>query len=289
MDKAKKNAKCLRKDKEHLKNANLRLQFASDPETISQFAKAPTFDVHQPLLITQSPNPSWKPGQNQPSPYGNEFIEVDPKKVNGVYSLLISGVSPRPIAFVSSINKSGQVNLSPFSYFNAISHAPPMVMFSVCRNRDGTKKDTLRNIEETKEFVVNIMSEWFLESANYTCGNFEYTEDEFEKSGLTKQESKNVKPPRVLESAFQMECKLRSFEDIYKNELSDEKSDPGKVSTTVVIGKIVKFHINKAIYDEQSGTVDFLKYKPVSRLGNINYGFTQKITLLPRPHLSKKS
>jgi len=276
-------------------NANARLHFMSSKEADSKEGKRkidqePTFALHQPTLITQWSDPSWKPPQNQPSPYGNDFIDVDPQD-SGVYSLLLSGVNPRPIAFVSSINKSGQINLAPYSYFNAVSHSPPMVMISICRNgKDGSKKDTWRNIEETGEFVVNMISEWFLESANYTSGNFPYGEDEFQKVGLTKKKSTKVKPPRVLESAFQMECKLRSTEDIYKNECpSDEESKSGPVAVTVVYGQVVMIHINKNVWDEKTKTVDFLKYKPVGRLGGVAFGHTTKLTIMARPSFTKRS
>lgn len=271
---------------------DLRLRFASsklrdEQKTIEQFAKQPPF-VSKAPFVTQSPDATWKPEQNQPSPHSDEFIEVDPKTAGGVYQLLISGVTPRPIAFVSSMNKAGNVNLAPYSYFNAVSHAPPMIMFSVCTNRDGSYKDTLINIKETGEFTVNIISEWFLESANWTCGNFPYGEDEFEKSGLTKEESTYVKPPRVLESAFQMECKLRNIEEIYKNEQpSDEESKSGKVAVNVVFGQVVMIHVNKNVWDEETKTVDFAKFKPISRLGNINYGHTTKLSVMARPHISK--
>ena len=97
----------------------------------------------------------------------------------------------------------------PPADFTVISHDPPCVMFSVCRKPTGDKKDTWANIEATGEFVVNIINDWFVNAANHTCGNFLADEDEFDLSGLTRVSSTKVKPPRVAESAFHMECKLR--------------------------------------------------------------------------------
>jgi len=112
---------------------------------------------------------------------------------------MISAYAPRPIAFVSTLSASGEGNLAPFSYSGVFGHDPPVVGFSVCRNRsspDG-KKDTLANIEATGEFVVCVMSDWFVEAANHCCSSFPRGIDEFDESGLTRKPSLRVKPPRV--------------------------------------------------------------------------------------------
>ncbi|CAN0362239.1 unnamed protein product, partial [Laminaria digitata] len=118
-------------------------------------------------------------------------------------------VIPRPVAFVSTQAADGTVNLSPFSYFNTVGHDPPMLAVSICRNHDGGKKDTLVNIEASGEFVVSIISDWFVEAANHTCGSFPPEVDEMELSGLTPAKSTIVSPPRVKESGMNMECKVR--------------------------------------------------------------------------------
>ncbi|CAM9827034.1 unnamed protein product, partial [Ascophyllum nodosum] len=117
-------------------------------------------------------------------------------------------VVPRPIGFVSTKAIDGTVNLAPFSFFNAVGHDPPMLVISVCRKGGDVKKDTLANIEDTGEFVVSIISEWFVEAANHTSGNFPPQVDEMEAAGLTPLKSIIVSPPRVKESAVNMECKV---------------------------------------------------------------------------------
>lgn len=172
--------------------------------------------VKQDLVATRSGN--WKVGSNQSSPYGRNYYSYDPKellKSGSMYSLLISSIVPRPIALVSSQNKNGIQNCAPFSYFNMILHDPPMIVLGLCtQGRKRLKKDTLVNIEETGEFVVNIMSTWFVESANHTSGNFPAEVDEMQVAGLSKVNSVKVSPPRVGESAVQFECMVRELMSI---------------------------------------------------------------------------
>ena len=143
--------------------------------------------------------------QPQPHPYqGAKYQTFNPSEMRSAYSLCISGVVPRPIALTSTLSADGVRNVAPFSYFNIMSHDPPHVTIGICKNPDGTSKDTLRNIEETKEFVINIMSDWYVESANHCCGDFTYEEDEVTRSGLTPLPSDVVKPCRIAESGFHM-------------------------------------------------------------------------------------
>lgn len=151
-------------------------------------------------------------------------------------------------------------------------------MFSVCRKPTGDKKDTWANIEATGEFVVCIMSEWFINAANHTCGNFSPDEDEFDVSGLTRIASLRVKPPRVGESAFHMECKLRHHYDIVNAE--------GKVTATAVIGEVVMFHAHEEVLNlewEGKPKIDMQRYQPISRLGGNTYGRTETGFDMPRP------
>src|SRR5215212_2283876 len=123
-----------------------------------------------------------------------------------VYKLMVGAIVPRPIAFVSTISLGGIRNLAPFSFFTAISANPPVICFSpMVRGSDGLQKDTLRNISETGQFVVNIVSEEFVEKMNICSAEFPPDVDEWEKSGLTAIPSECVAPPRVKESRFHME------------------------------------------------------------------------------------
>lgn len=151
-------------------------------------------------------------------------------------------------------------------------------MFSVCRKPTGDRKDTWANIEATGEFVVNIINHWFVNAANHTCGNFLPDEDEFDISGLTRVPSLQVKPPRVAESAFHMECKLRHYYDV--------KNDEGRITTTAIIGEVVMFHIHEEVADlecEGKPKIDMSRYQPVSRLGGNTYGRTETGFDMPRP------
>lgn len=230
----------------------------------------------------QPPHMSWKPGEKQPPPgaLDTDHVRLDPATLKSCYSLIISAVVPRPIAFVTSTAPDGTVNLSPFSYFSAVGHDPPMLAFSVCRNGDGSKKDTLVNVEANGEFVVSIMSEWFVEAANHTCGRFPPDVDEMAVSGLTPAESTVVVPPRVKESAVNMECKVRHTYDIVNRK--------GKVTTTVVFGEVVMFHVfrhlvNEAGAGEGKPTVKLEGYKPISRLGGNTYALLGSVFDLARP------
>ena len=159
------------------------------------------------------PDATWTCGAHQPTPFQRqEWKKFDPESAAekfSRYSLLISCAVPRPIALVTSIDKNGIRNCAPFSYFGVVSHDPPLVSVTICtQGRDRVKKDTLNNIADTKQFVVNIMSEWFVESANHTCGAFPPDVDEITVSGLSTVPSVKVQPPRVAESAVQMECQV---------------------------------------------------------------------------------
>eukprot|EP00878_Enallax_costatus_P004685 GHUV01004933.1.p1 GENE.GHUV01004933.1~~GHUV01004933.1.p1 ORF type:complete len:211 (+),score=50.69 GHUV01004933.1:316-948(+) len=172
----------------------------------------------RPAVHVSKPHPDWVPGQHQPPPFDPDNRHViDPATVPEaeIYPLVISAIVPRPIGFAATMAADGSVNLAPFSYFNVLSHNPVIVAFGVSRSalRSGGKKDSFQNIEETKEFTINIMSEWFVEAANHTCGAFDRGVNEFELSGLTPVPSQRVKPPRVRESAVQLECKLKQVID----------------------------------------------------------------------------
>eukprot|EP00965_Chrysotila_dentata_P012270 403168-Pleurochrysis_carterae.AAC.1 len=146
------------------------------------------------------PHPRWNPGEKQPLPFQTkDFVALDPKELKSCYPLVISSYVPRPIAFVSTLSASGEGNLAPFSYSGVVAHDPPTIVVGICRGRNADgKKDTLANIDATGEFVVCIMSEWFVEAANHCCSAFERGVDEFDQSGLTRVPSTRVK---VLQSS----------------------------------------------------------------------------------------
>lgn len=212
-----------------------------------------------PLLAMNSPNSQWKPGDKIPSPV-DEMISIDPANIEpkDAYRLLIGAITPRPIAVVSTLSAGGIGNVAPFSFFNGVTSDPPIVMFSIAGNTE-TKKDTLRNIEETKEFVINSANEWYIEAVVHTGANYEFEKSEMEAAGLTPIASKSVKPPRIKEAAVQMECTVHQLIPI-----------KGKfTSTTLVLGQVVLFHVFKEAYKD--GKIAFDKIKNVGRLGGIGY------------------
>lgn len=226
---------------------------------------------------TDPPHPGWTPGVRQPNPAGPRVVQLDPAEMASCYPLVISGIVPRPIALVSSVSADGVGNVAPFSYFGAMGHDPPTVAIGFCRKgAGGSKKDSWANVEATKEFVVHIMSEWFVEAANHTCGNFLPEEDEMQIAGLTPVPSVRVSPPRIEESAFAMECVLRHSYDTHNR--------AGDVTGTVAIAEVVLFHVSEALYDPAGkGSVRFDGFAPLSRLGGNTYGRTTSTFDLPRP------
>lgn len=206
-------------------------------------------------------------------------LSIDPKNLDttSIYKLLIGTIVPRPIAFVSTLSKVGIGNLAPFSFFNGVGSAPPSLMFSVTRRSNGAKKDTLINIESTKEFVVNFVSESILTQANQCSADYPYGVDEMTKVGLTAVDSYKVKPKRVLESPVHMECKLITTLEV---------GNGGVGSATIIVGEIVHFHISNQAYDPKTGRISVHALKPVARLAGLQYAITKDSFEIPRPVIS---
>jgi len=241
------------------------------------------------VKVTPPPHPDWKPGEKQPMPkevLGGGHVAIDPNQEKSVYPLMISAVVPRPIAFISSCGGPGGRNLAPYSYFGAVAHDPPMVAIGLCRKggREDRKKDTFANIEATGQFVVNLMSEWFVEAANHTCGDFPPEVDEMSLSGLTPVASEKVEPDRVGEAAVSMECRVAHTYDV--------RNASGAVTTTVVLGEVLLFHVAEGILAEtpssKSKMVRFDGLQPMARLGGDTYGRVTSTFDLPRPDRSSK-
>lgn len=213
------------------------------------------------IAAPMSPQPDWVPGQSQPSPYEHSpFVAIDPKEEKGVYPLCISGITPRPVAFISSVSTTGVCNLAPFSYFGLMSHDPPTLSIGIVMNGKH-KKDTLVNIEETGEFVCNIISEWMVEGASHTAGAFSPDIDEFVESGLTKLPSVLIKPARCKESAFQMECKMTSKQELI--------NDEGVHTTTIITARVVMFHVAEPILGLTERGSKFVKYDAFRSMGRL--------------------
>lgn len=199
---------------------------------------------------------------------------IDPQEhdYRNIYKLMIGLIVPRPIAFVSSASPDGVLNLAPFSFFTGISANPPVICFCpMVRASDGSTKDTLRNIESTREFVVNIVSEDFVEPMNVCSTEFPPEVNEFEKSGLTPIPSDLVKPPRVKESRINLECNLVQIVTVSSKPLGG----------SIVLGEVLRFHVDDRLIDDFK--IDPDKLKPVGRMGGPTYTRTTDRFDLIRP------
>jgi flavin reductase (DIM6/NTAB) family NADH-FMN oxidoreductase RutF len=182
------------------------------------------------------------------------------------YRFMISAIVPRPIAFVSTVSAAGTLNLAPFSYFVALTNRPPLLGVSVSRRGEGLK-DTVRNIRETGEFVVNVVHEPLLERMVKTSGDWSENVSEFELTGLTPVPSDRVRAPGVAESPIRMECRLHR-----EIELGD---------ATFLVGEIVLAHANDEVFTD--GRIDIGKLHPVGRLGGDGYTVVRDVIRVARP------
>ena len=198
---------------------------------------------------------------------------LDPNTIppGDFYRFMISVVVPRPIAFVSTISPDGQLNVAPFSYFNAITNQPPLLGISINR-RKGVPKDTLRNIEQTGEFVVNTVDEPLAARMVQASGEWPDDVDEFELTGLTPVPSDLIEPPRVGESPVSMECRLHRIIELG--------------STFFVVGEIVRAHVKDDVLT--SGRVDIEKLRPLGRLGGDGYSVVRDVIHIARPQVEPK-
>ena len=189
----------------------------------------------------------------------NEVISIDPKAVGTpeLHSYLLGSVGPRPIAFASTIDKSGRPNLSPFSFFNVFSANPPVMIFSPARRvRNNTTKHTLENVLETKEVVINIVNYDMVQQMSLASTEYQKGENEFKKAGLTMLKSEVVKPFRVAESPVQFECKVKKVEALGK------EGGAGNL----IFAEVLMIHINAAVLDKD-GKIDQSKIDQVARMG----------------------
>ncbi|MFD2570915.1 flavin reductase family protein [Spirosoma soli] len=172
------------------------------------------------------------------------------------YKFMIGTIGPRPIAFASTIDAQGNVNLSPFSFFNVFGYNPPTLVFAPSLNRHGHKKHTLLNLEEVGEVVINVVSYAMVEQMSLASAEFERGVNEFEKAGFTAVASERVRPPRVLESPAAFECVVRQII------ATGDKPGAGHL----VICEVVMAHLHDIIFDEK-GAIDPHRVDLIGRLG----------------------
>ncbi|KAL1853898.1 hypothetical protein Daus18300_011640 [Diaporthe australafricana] len=243
------------------------------------------FDPSLKVSVSQTPAPSWKygDGSSDSSALDKSHVEVNPdeegRPMISNYKLLISAI-PRPVSFVSTIAKDGTPNLAPFSYFQVVDHDPVILVIGFSA-RPGRPKDTQRNLEETGECVINILSEQFVEAANATSLDVPYETSEWELSGLTPRDSATVRPKRVQEAVFSIEGKLLEMKtlDYHRHEAK------GKPTGALAIIEAKRFWIQEGALNEARDNVDLDALRPVVQLGGVSYGRVRDTFELPRPSL----
>ncbi|HEY9648452.1 MAG TPA: flavin reductase family protein [Chroococcidiopsis sp.] len=207
------------------------------------------------------------PANNMRSFVSAEMVDPAP------YHLLTSIVAPRPIAWVSTISAEGTSNLAPYSFFNAVAGFPPTIMFSVSsRRREPHEKDTLRNIRQVGEFVCHVVDEAMAQSMVATAADYPPGVSEFEALHLEAIASVDVQPLRLVNAAVAMECKVTQIVPVEGS------------SNTMVLGRVLRFHVRDELYRDSLGLVDTAAMRPVTRLGGpVEYSKIGELILLKIP------
>jgi flavin reductase (DIM6/NTAB) family NADH-FMN oxidoreductase RutF len=184
-------------------------------------------------------------------------MQIDPASLSSrdAYRLMISCIIPRPIAFVTTLSRDGVTNLAPFSFFNGVSSDPPVISIAVATKRDGSKKDTWRNIEETGEFVVNVVVAELMDAVIIGARELPHNVSELELAGLKSAPSAIVKPPRLEASPINLECRLLRIVEVEE--------------TGLILGRVVMVHAKDEILE--GGRVDPRRLTFVGRLGDDLY------------------
>lgn len=193
----------------------------------------------------------------------SKTLQIDPRSVSvpEFHGYMLGAVAPRPIAFASTIDKEGQVNLSPFSFFNCFGANPPILIFSPARRvRDNTTKHSLENVQEVPEVVINIVSYNMVEQMSLASTEYGRGVDEFLKSGFTPLPSNTIKPPRVAEAPVAFECTVNQIIPL---------GDQGGAGN-LVICEVLLMHVQENVLDDK-GKIDPQKLDAVARMGGDYY------------------
>lgn len=281
-------------------------------------ASRPDWDIKNEWHFTKTKQPGWKLGQGANDGgkcLEKKHVEIDPYEEGRPavfnYKLLISGIIPRPIGFVSTRSEDGMhmpiahrpyalqltestsanrkcvyrtgtsTNLAPFSYTQVINHDPPLFTIGFAGGFSNAK-DTLHNLSTSRECTINIISEHYLEAANATSINAPYGTSEWSLSGLTPAPSSLVKPSRVKEAVFSIECKLMFCQEF------ESRATPGKKTGVLAIVEGVRFWVREDAVNEERNIIDPAVLRPMSRLGGIMYGRTTEGVELQRPEWGEK-
>ena len=247
-------------------------------------SKRPDFKHPTGVEVSKTPDPDWVYGKgvNDVSGQHLQHVEIDPYQQDRAfisnYRLLIAGI-PRPISFVSTVSKNGEKNLAPFSYFQVVDHDPPILVIGFSRRKDRLK-DTRRNLVETGECVINVVSEHMIEAVNGTSLDVPFGVSEWGLSGLQAADSSTVKPQRVSDAIFSIEGKLLKMK-----ELDYGREGDGQPHGALAIIQATRFWVREDALNETRDDIDLDKMKPLVQLGGISYGRVRETFELPRPGL----
>lgn len=251
-------------------------------------ASRPDWDQGRSWEFSKTVDPNWKygGGANDKSGSSKEHVSIDPYQEGRPpvfnYKLMISGIIPRPIGFVSTKSKDGtSTNLAPFSYTQMFNHDPPVFGVGFSGGFDNAK-DTLTNLIETGECVINIISEHFIEAANATSMDLPYGQSEWTVSGLTPAKCDIVNVDRVKESIFSIEGKLMNTQEF------ESRVTPGKKTGVLALIEGVRFWVREDAINEDRNLIDPAVLKPVARLGGITYARVVDGFEIPRPVMQKE-
>jgi len=195
---------------------------------------------------------------------GGVWLRPDDVSVRRFYEAMVAVITPRPIAWISTVNAAGAANLAPYSFFNGVGANPPTVMFCPALKPDGTPKDSLANVQATGEFVVNIVTEPFAEAMKLTAAESDAECDEFEMAELPKADSALVRPPRVAGAAAAIECRLHTALQL--------GTGPG--GANLVIGRILAIYLAEESLSD--GRPDPERIATIGRMGGPRYTYTRE-------------
>ncbi len=198
-----------------------------------------------------------------------DFEKLSPRES---YPWMIGAITPRPIAWVSTMAADGRTNLAPFSFFQGVCASPPTLLFTGANDRTGKKKDTIVNVEQAPEFVVNIVSYALRAPMNLTSEPLPHGESEFEKFNIATLPSLKVKPPRVAASPVAFECRVDRIVRV----------GDGPLAGNIVIGRIVCAHVDESVLGND-GRLDPAKLDTIGRMGGDLYSRTTERFSIPRP------
>ena len=203
-------------------------------------------------------------------------LDLTSLKPRESYAWLTSTILPRPIAWVSTISQEGRLNLAPFSFFQGVTSSPPSLLFVPVNTRDGSRKDTVRNLEQVPEFVVNLVSFRLAESMNSTAALLPYGESEFSAFGVEPAPSDTIRPPRVAAAPVSFECKVHQIVPVGE----------GPFAANIVIGLIQSMQVDDAVLGSD-GMPDPARMDLIGRMGGELYARTTDTFSIARPDRRK--